>query len=104
MAPESAVAARIREGIAEHLKRDVSTIRLQDDLRNDLGLDSLGMIELLFKIEETFDLDIPNADLSEMNTIGDVIAHVEKRLETPAAAPTSPTLPDAEDQRQATRP
>ncbi len=86
MAPESAVAARIRTALAEHLKRDVSKVQLQADLRKDLGLDSLAMIELLFKIEEAFDLEIPNDDLSQITTVGDVIAYVEQRLGPAAAA------------------
>src|SRR5882724_7666850 len=86
MVPESAVATRIRTALAEHLKRDVSKVQLQSDLRKDLGLDSLAMIELLFKIEETFDLEIPNDDLSQITTVGDVIAYVEQRLGAPAGA------------------
>jgi acyl carrier protein len=94
MVPESAVATQIRTALAEHLKRDVTKIRLEDNLRKDLGLDSLAMIELLFKIEETFDLEIPNEDLSEITTVGDVIAYMERRLGTvagsaPAARATS---------------
>ena len=95
MAPESAIATRIRAALAEHLKRDVSKVQLQDDLRKDLGLDSLAMIELLFKIEEAFDLEIPNDDLSQITTVGDVVAYVEKRVgatgtPVPAAAPAAP--------------
>ncbi len=90
MASESAVATRIRAALAEHLKRDVSKIQLQSDLRKDLGLDSLAMIELLFKIEETFDLEIPNDDLSQITTVGDVIAYVEQRLGAPAGSAATP--------------
>ncbi len=90
MGPESAIATRIRTALAEHLKRDVTKIRLEDDLRKDLGLDSLAMIELLFKIEEAFDLEIPNEDLSEITTVGDVIAYVERRLGTGAAPVARP--------------
>ena len=86
MASESAVATRIRAALAEHLKRDVSKIQLQSDLRKDLGLDSLAMIELLFKIEEAFDLEIPNDDLSQITTVGDVIHYVEQRLGAPAGS------------------
>ena len=100
MAPESDIAPRIREGIAAYLKRDASKIRLDDDLRNDLGVDSLDLIELVFKIEETFDLEIPNAELPGINTVGDVITYVERRLGTPGAAPVTapatPTSPGAE--------
>jgi len=86
MAPESDVAARTRAALASRLKRGVDAIRDQDDLRNDLGLDSLDMIELLFKIEEVFDLEIPNEDLVQIATVGDVIAYVDRRLEAKATA------------------
>ena len=93
MASDSSVETRIRTALAEHLKRDISKIQLQSDLRKDLGLDSLAMIELLFKIEEAFDLEIPNDDLSQITTVGDVIAYVEQRVSgavgAPAAAPVA---------------
>ena len=96
MAPESEIASRIRTALAEHLKRDPSRIRPQDDLRKDLGLDSLAMIELLFKIEEAFDLEIPNDDLSQIATVGDVAAYVEQRLHgTPTAARPAAAAPKA---------
>jgi acyl carrier protein len=107
MVPESTVATRIRVALAEHLKRDVSKIQLQDDLKKDLGLDSLAMIELLFKIEEAFDLEIPNDDLSQITTVGDVIAYVERRLAggagspAAAAAATKPPAPDPKGARRA---
>ena len=94
MASESAVATRIRAALAEHLKRDVSKIQLQSDLRKDLGLDSLAMIELLFKIEEHFDLEIPNEDLSRVTTVADVTAYVEEKLGAKAApAATAKAVP-----------
>jgi acyl carrier protein len=95
MLPESAIATRIRTALAQHLKRDVSKIQPQDDLRKDLGLDSLAMIELLFKIEEAFDLEIPNDDLSKITTVGDVVAYVEARLQPGAAAPVAMPAPSA---------
>jgi acyl carrier protein len=95
MLPESAIATRIRTALAQHLKRDVSKIQPQDDLRKDLGLDSLAMIELLFKIEEAFDLEIPNDDLSKITTVGDVVAYVEARLQPGAAAPAAVSAPGA---------
>ena len=80
MTSESTIAIQIRTALAQHLKRDVSKMRPQDRLREDLGLDSLAMIELLFKIEEHFDLEIPNEDLSRITTVADVTAYVEEKL------------------------
>ena len=47
------------------------------------------MIELLFKIEEHFDLEIPNEDLSRVTTVADVTAYVEEKLGA-TAAPAAP--------------
>ena len=101
MTSESTIATQIRTALAQHLKRDVSKIRPQDRLREDLGLDSLAMIELLFKIEEHFDLEIPNEDLSRVTTVADVTAYVEEKLgatAAPAAAAKAPALGEVKPQ------
>src|SRR5687767_3361317 len=90
MTSESTVAIQIRTALAQHLKRDVDKVRPEDRLREDLGLDSLAMIELLFKIEEHFDLEIPNEDLSRITTVADVTAYVEEKLGAPASTPAAP--------------
>jgi acyl carrier protein len=96
MGSESDIATQIRTALAQHLKRDVSRIRPEDRLREDLGLDSLAMIELLFKIEEHFDLEIPNEDLSRITTVADVTAYVEEKLgRRPAPAPAAVAAPVA---------
>ena len=94
MTSESTIATQIRTALAQHLKRDISKIHPQDRLREDLGLDSLAMIELLFKIEEHFDLEIPNEDLSRVTTVADVTAYVEEKLGAKAApAATAKAVP-----------
>jgi acyl carrier protein len=86
MAAESPVAGRIRKALADYLKRDAGSITPQQSLRDDLGLDSMATIELLFRIEEAFDLQIPDTDLPGLVSVGHVIAYVEKRLQPPASA------------------
>lgn len=80
MAAESDIALRIRTALGNYLKRDPNTIRPDHHLRNDLGLDSMATIELLYQIEEAFDLEIPDQDLQKLLTVGDVIGYVEGRL------------------------
>jgi acyl carrier protein len=55
----------------------------------------MAVIELLYRIEETFDLQIPDQDLAGMTTVGHVVNYVEKRLgKTASPAPTKkPTKP-----------
>ncbi|HKQ33916.1 MAG TPA: acyl carrier protein [Nitrospiraceae bacterium] len=95
MATDPTIALKIRTALGEYLKRDPATILIAQHLRDDLGLDSMAVIELLYRIEETFDLQIPDQDLAGMTTVGHVVIYVEKRLgETASHAPTKkPTKP-----------
>lgn len=86
MAADSVIADRILTALAEYLKRDKRSIGMDYSLRDDLGLDSMATIELLFKIEEAFDLQIPDQDLQGLVTVGDVIGYVERRLKPAAPA------------------
>lgn len=90
MAPESDIAVRIRTALGDYLKRDPASIEPRHALREDLGLDSMATIELLFKIEEVFDLQIPDQDLQKLAKVSDVIVYVEGRLGRPAPPAAKP--------------
>jgi acyl carrier protein len=94
MGHDAAIAVRIETALAEYLKRDPSTITPGHSLRDDLGLDSMATIELLFRIEEAFDLQIPDEDLQRFVTVGDVIAYVQERVGG-AVAVKKPAKPPA---------
>ena len=79
MATDTDLALRVRSALAEYLKRDVTTIKPGDALRNDLGLDSLTTIELLYRIEDEFDVEVPDADLPGLVTVADVTAYLQRR-------------------------
>ena len=66
---DRAIVDKIIQALAEYLKRDAGTIKAAHNLRDDLGLDSMAVIELLYKIEETFDLQIPDQDLVGLATV-----------------------------------
>ena len=88
MATDPTVSLKIRISLGEYLKRDPATILITQHLRDDLGLDSMAVIELLYRIEEAFDLQIPDQDLVGLTTVGHVVTYVEKRLgKAPSAAP-----------------
>jgi acyl carrier protein len=50
------------------------------ELVADLGIDSLGVMELVADVEDKFDLAIEDAELREIVTVGDVLGAIEKRL------------------------
>jgi acyl carrier protein len=78
------IADQIITALADYLKRDKKSIRLDHSLREDLGLDSMSTIELVYQIEEVFDFEVPNEDLVKLTTVGSVIDYVENRLNLPA--------------------
>lgn len=80
MTAKTEIAERLRTIMAKELKKDVDSITPTHTLRDDLGLNSLDAIELMFKIEEEFDLSIPDKDMQTLVSVGDVIAYLEDRL------------------------
>ena len=49
---------------------------------DDLGADSLDIVELVMSMEESFDLEIPDDDAEKMQTIGDAVSYLKERLES----------------------
>jgi acyl carrier protein len=82
------VTQKIIAALADYLKRDPQTIEADHHLRDDLGLDSMAVIELLYKIEEVFNIRIPDQDLVGLSTVGAVAQYVDQRL-APAKQPAA---------------
>lgn len=93
MPAETDIAIRVRTALANYLKRDVKTIKLSDTLRNDLGLDSMATIELLYEIEDAFDVQIPDKDLATLVTVDNVTAYIEGKVAPAQAAAAKPPSP-----------
>ncbi|ODT44506.1 MAG: hypothetical protein ABS70_05335 [Nitrospira sp. SCN 59-13] len=88
MATTTDVSSKIIQALAEYLKRDAASIQPTHHLRDDLGLDSMAVIEMLYRIEEVFNLQIPDQDLVGLTTVGHVIDYVQGRV-APASAKTA---------------
>jgi acyl carrier protein len=87
---QSAVAKQVIAALGDYLKKDERKLAATLSLREDLGLDSLAIIELLYRIEEAFNLSIPDEDLEKLQTVGDVIAYIERGM-----GPEKPPRPAA---------
>ena len=83
MAKTSDVSDKIIQALSYYLKRDAASIQTTHHLRDDLGLDSMAVIEMLYRIEEVFNLQIPDQDLVGLTTVGQVIAYVQGRVAPP---------------------
>lgn len=86
---DPAITSKIIQALANYLKRDPASITEAHHLRDDLGLDSVAIIELLFEIEERFKLQIPDQDLPGLSTVGTVAAYVQRQLAASKTGATS---------------
>ena len=70
---------KMKEIIAEQLSVDESEIALETSFKDDLGADSLDLFELVMALEEEYDVEIPSDDLTELNTVEDVINSLKNK-------------------------
>ena len=70
---------KIREIIAEQLNCEEETIGMDTSFKDDLGADSLDLFELVMALEEEYGLEIPAEELTDMETVGDVIEYLRHK-------------------------
>jgi len=72
---------KVAKLLAEQFGVDESSITMKTSFEEDLGADSLDIVELTMMIEEEFDLgEIADEDLEGLNTVGDVVELISSRL------------------------
>ena len=71
---------RVADIIVEQLGATKEEIVPEASFIDDLGADSLDIVELVMAIEETFDIEIPDDDAEKIQTIGDAVSYIKDRL------------------------
>ena len=74
------VFEKVREILCDHLDLDPEDITLDTDIIDDLGADSLDLVDFVMSLEEEFDKEIPDEDIENIKTIGDVVSYIENSL------------------------
>jgi acyl carrier protein len=71
----------VKSIIVEKLGVDESDVTTDASFTNDLGADSLDIVELIMEFEKEFDLTIPDDEAEEIATVGDAIDYLEENVE-----------------------
>lgn len=79
MNPEE-IFEKVKEIIVERLGVTESAINNEASFIDDLGADSLDIVELITAIEEAFDTEIPDADAEKIVTVGDVVDYINEHV------------------------
>ena len=69
---------QVKELMIEHLGVDEESIVPEATLMDNLGADSLDLVELSMSLEEKYDVTIDDEDIGGLKTVGDVVAYLEK--------------------------
>lgn len=75
-----ALEDRVKEIIVEQLGVTADEVVAQASFIDDLGADSLDIVELVMAMEEAFDVEIPDEDAEKMLTIGSAVAYLKGKL------------------------
>ena len=70
---------KVQAILAKQLRKDPSVITLESRIKKDLGADSIDILQLLMKIEDQYGLVIPDQALATFETVGDVVAYLERQ-------------------------
>ncbi|MEM1379218.1 MAG: acyl carrier protein [Pseudomonadota bacterium] len=74
----SDIAERVQKITVEHLDVDAAKVEPKASFIDDLGADSLDIVELVMAFEEEFDLEIPDDAAETIQTVGDAIKFIEE--------------------------
>ena len=68
---------KIKTILAEQLDVDADTLTMETDIAKDLNADSLDVVEILMSIEDECSVEIPDEEIENIKTIGDLVEYIE---------------------------
>ena len=71
------VFEKIKEIIAEQFDVEADSITMDTTVADDLGADSLDIVEVLMSIEDEFDVEIPDEAIENIKSVGDLVNYIE---------------------------
>jgi acyl carrier protein len=72
------IASEVKRIIKEQLDVEEDDIKPESSFIDDLGADSLGLVELVLAFEEAFEIDIPDEDTEQIRTVNDAVEYIKK--------------------------
>lgn len=70
---------KVKKLLAEQLNIDVNTVTLKSRVIEDLGADSLDVVEMLMVLEDEFNVTVSDEESLTLKTVGDIVALIDKK-------------------------
>ena len=74
------VFEKMKKILAEQLDADEESITMETDIADDLGADSLDVVEMLMSIEDEFEIEIPDEKIESLKTVGQVVEYIQDNI------------------------
>ena len=74
------ILEKVKGIIVEQLGVADTAVTMEASFIDDLGADSLDIVELVMALEEEFDIEIPDSDAEKVVTVGDVVDHIKENV------------------------
>lgn len=75
------ILGKVKKVIGEQLGiDDLDTITMDTTFIDDLGADSLDIVELIMALEEEFDMEVPEVEAEKIITVGDVVTYISEKV------------------------
>ena len=71
------VLEKVKAILAEQFDVEEDKITADTDLQEDLGADSLDVVDLLMSIEDEFEVEVPDAEIENIKTVGSLVSYIE---------------------------
>lgn len=75
------VFEKVKERISDILGVDAEDVTMESSFIDDLGADSLDIVELIMALEEEFDIEIPDEEAEKIQSVGDVVDYIKEHAE-----------------------
>lgn len=72
------VFEKVASILAEQLETNADDITMETELVDDLGADSLDLVDLVMTLEDEFDLEISDEQIESVRTVGDIVKYLEE--------------------------
>ncbi len=74
------VFEKVKEILCDQLDVAEEEVTLESNIVEDFGADSLDIVDFIMSLEEEFDREIPDEDIENIKTVGDVVSYIENAL------------------------
>ncbi len=71
------VLEKVKMILADQLEVEEDTITADTDIQDDLGADSLDVVDLIMSLEDEFEIEVPDEDIESLRTVGALVSYIE---------------------------